>query len=486
MGSYRCLALLGEGGMGHVYLAEHTRLGRKVALKRLKDRVAAEPEAVEQFMTEARAVNRIHHPHIVDVTDFHNDESGVYYLMELLEGRTLAELLRQEGPLTERRVLYIGHQMADALEAAHKADVLHLDIKPSNIFLTTRDGQADFGKLLDFGLARLREAAGSQDSKDQTVDMGPVTPAFMAPEQASTGPVDHRADIYSLGGVLYAMLAGRPPFEAHSLAEFVHKHQSVEPTPLTRIEGLRSPVSASCNRLVMRCLSKQPVRRPQSAAEVRDLLAKVAESSCGIQLLPGRPPETAIPRRGWGRMRIWASLAVLVIAVAAYFALRAGDESESRQASEGVGGAGTMEVVTKNSPPPTMTLDLSSNPSGAEVFRMDGPRRLLGLTPLRVTKLQAVGVLVVRLTLAGYLDKTLRVDLTRGSQTISAALDRLPKPMGTAQRTVRPRVAGPGFMRPGRRVVSGGGRPSPMGMAPPPVMGWVMGMDTGGTVNPFE
>lgn len=491
-GSYRCLALLGEGGMGHVYLAEHTRLGRKVALKRLKDRVAAEPEAVEQFMTEARAVNRIHHPHIVDITDFCNDESGVYYLMELLEGQTVAEILRQDGPLTERRVLYICHQIADALEAAHRADVLHLDIKPSNIFLITRDGQADFGKLLDFGLARLRDAAGPQgpqdpqDPQDQTTDMGLVTPAFMAPEQATTRSVDHRADIYSLGAVLYAMLAGRPPFEAQSLAEFVHKHLSVEPTPLTGLDDLPEPVSAPCSRLVMRCLQKRPADRPQSARELCDLLAQVAETSCGILLAPGRPPETAPTRSDWRWLGFGVALAVLLVgAVAGYFALRTDDGGKPRRPS------GSAEVDPANPARPvvpsprTVTLRLVSTPPGAEVFREDGPRRLLGLTPLRVTDLPLVGSITLRLKLAGYREKILRVDLTRGSREMLITLARATEPVGMARPEPRPRVTGVRPVRGGRRVPPRVRQPPRVMMSRQRSMARTMGMDTGGTVNPF-
>jgi len=419
----------------------------------------------------------------VDVTDFFNDESGVYYLMELLEGQTLAELLRKDGPLTEGRALYIGHQMADALEAAHQADVLHLDIKPSNIFLITKDGQADFAKLLDFGVARLRGAADCMDAEDHAADMGPVTPVFMAPEQATSGPVDHRADIYSLGTVLYAMAAGRPPFEAQSLAEFVHKHQSVAPTPLTRLPGLKSPVSAGCSRLVMRCLEKRPADRPQSARELRDLLAKVAEQSCGIVLVSGRPPQKATARLGWAWGWGWmGSIAALVVLVVAYFALDVGGEGESRRASggaEGQGrgqgrGRGAHEARLVTSLPRGVTLELKSKPSGAEVFRMDGPMRLLGLTPLGVTDLKASGTMVVRLTLPGYVDKTLRVDLTLGSQIIHTPLDRSSDPMGS----------GPGVLRPRRRVVSRVVRSSAMVVVPPPAM--AMARDTGGTVNPFE
>lgn len=472
--------------MGHVYLAEHTRLGRKVALKRLKDRVAAEPEAVAQFITEAQAVNRIGHPHIVDITDFCNDEAGVYYLMELLEGRTVAELLRRDGPLSERQVLYIGHQMADALEAAHRADVLHLDIKPSNIFLVTRDGQADYAKLLDFGIARLRDAAGPPEPRNQSMNMGPVTPAFMAPEQATTRPVDHRTDIYSLGAVLYAMLAGRPPFDAQSLAEFVHKHLNVEPTPLTEIEGLPVPVTAPCSRLVMRCLQKRPADRPQSARELRDRLAKVAEASCGILLVSGRPPETAPTRWTWRRMGLMAALAVVLVgAVAGYVALRIGDGDKPWRRNGGGDVDGTTPARPTAPPVETVTLRLVSTPPGAEVFREDGPQRLLGLTPLRVKDLPRVGSLFLRLKLAGYSEMVLRVDLSQGSRAVRAKLVRSPRPVGMARPALSPMVP---RTRPGR----GGHRMRPRAMQSPPVMDRqlpmvrAMGTDTGSTVDPFD
>jgi len=473
IGSYRCLALLGEGGMGHVYLAEHTRLGRKVALKRLKDRVATEPEAVAQFMIEAQAVNRIHHPHIVDITDFCNDDSGIYYLMELLEGQTVADLLRSDGPLSERRVLYIGHQIADALEAAHRADVLHLDIKPSNIFLVANQGQADFAKLLDFGIARLRDAAGPRIAQERPEDMGPVTPAFMAPEQATTRPVDHRTDIYSLGAVLYSMLAGRPPFDAQTLAEFVHKHLNVVPAPLSGLKDLPAPISAPCSRLVMRCLQKRPADRPQSARELRDLLSQVSESSCGIRLVPGRAPETT-PRRGsWRRVAILSALAaVLIAAVAGYFTLGTLYRGKTRRAG---GGAkvhrGAMTPVL-TPPRETTSLLVESVPPGAEVYREDSSPSLLGLTPLRLSELRAQGSLVLRLKLSGYRSQTVRVELTRARQRVAAALVRVPPPGVMAPRMLRP-------MGPRPRI-----RQRPRVIRPRPPMR-AMGMDTGSTVDPF-
>ncbi len=489
-GSYRCLALLGEGGMGHVYLAEHIRLGRKVALKRLKDRVAAEPEAVAQFMTEAQAVNRIHHPHIVDITDFCDDDAGVYYLMELLEGSTVAEVLREHGPLSERRVLYIGHQMADALEAAHRADVLHLDIKPSNIFLQTRDGQADYGKLLDFGIARLRDAAVRQSPEGQSeadpgADMGPVTPAFMAPEQATTRPVDHRTDIYSLGAVLYAMLAGRPPFEAQSLAEFVHKHLSVEPTPLARLKDLPERISVPCSRLVMRCLSKRPADRPQSARELRDLLARVAEVSCGIRLVPGHPPETAPKRLGWRRIGIAAGLVMLVLgAVAVFFALRNTEADTSRR---GAASGSDMNARATSGPQTSgrLTLRLLSTPSGAEVYREDGTRRLLGLTPLLVSDLPAADNVMLRLKRSGYDEQLLTVDLTGGSKTMRVKMVPVMgagRPMSPAPRPRGPRTVPP---KRGPRVRPRAVQPTPEGSRPRPRVR-AMGSDTAATVNPFD
>lgn len=491
-GSYRCLALLGEGGMGHVYLAEHIRLGRKVALKRLKDRVASEPDAVAQFMTEAQAVNRIHHPHIVDITDFCNDEAGVYYLMELLEGRTVADVLRKDGPLTERRVLYIGHQVADALEAAHKADVLHLDIKPSNIFLTSRDGQVDYTKLLDFGIARLRDAATPQLSDDQASDMGPVTPAFMAPEQATTRPVDHRTDIYSMGAVLYAMLAGRPPFEAQTLAEFVHKHLAVEPTPLTAFKDLPTRVSAPCSRLVMRCMQKRPADRPQSARELRDLLARVAETSCGIRLVPGRPPETAPTRLVWRRWGLVAAALVVVIGavVAVYFGLRGGGPSALKGSAGGEPGGKVESAPPGASTSARVELRVVSEPTGAEVFRLDGATRLLGLTPMRVKDLPRTGVLELRLRRRGYLDLAVRVNLVQGDQTVRVVLHPRAPARGVAPLEPRSRTVSMGALGPGARGSVRRVRPPPMRPPPmrpgPSTMGPAMKGDTGATVDPFE
>ncbi len=275
LGSYLLLEPLGEGGMGQVFKARHQKLGRTVALKVLSAEYAAKRTFVDRFFQEARAANQVRHEHIVEVFDFIEEPDapgGPRYalVMELLGGWSLAQLMK-DGPLAVGRAVRIARQVAEALEAAHRVGVIHRDIKPDNIFVTTRAGSGDHAKVLDFGIAKL--AAG---------DMGPGltmtgqvlgTPAYMAPEQLSSKPVDGRVDVYALGTVLYQMLAGRRPFHSNDLGEQLKMLITSPPPPLGARAASGEAVSPELARLVMRCLEKSPEARPSSMAELSTLLA---------------------------------------------------------------------------------------------------------------------------------------------------------------------------------------------------------------------
>jgi serine/threonine-protein kinase len=310
-GAYRVLSLLGQGGMGLVYLAEHARLGRKAAIKRLRDRYAHDPEAVHNFFEEARAVNRIKHPHIVEVLDFVEKDGTAYYIMELLEGQTVATAIRIEGVLTHRRALHISHQVADALDAAHRVGIVHGDVKPSNIFLTEREGQHDFVKLLDFGIAHFMGNLPQDGSVSASGGPGVGTPAYVSPEQARGRLVDHATDIYSLGVVMYEMLAGRPPFTAENPTEYYYKHMSVKPVALSQLKGVPQRISMAASRVVMRCLEKSPAARYTSAMELRDDLRKAARTT-GIVLRLGSSPAVKVQKRSKSVFPLVATFAVLL------------------------------------------------------------------------------------------------------------------------------------------------------------------------------
>lgn len=267
---YRILKTLGAGGMGEVFHGQHIELGRDVAIKRLKEEVALDKSVVKRFVNEARAVNLIRHENIVEVTDFFTDDKGrVHMVMELLEGRSLGALIRSMAPLPYQRVAHIGVQIAEALAAAHKSGIIHRDLKPENVFLIRRKSTQDYVKLLDFGIARLHPRCGGLEATESGVVMG--TPVYMSPEQAKGAEVDAGADTYSLGIILYEMLAGRGPFPKTSAVEMMMAHISEEPQPF-QSEGLPDEFKS----LIESCLAKDSKDRPKSMTAIAEILEPMA------------------------------------------------------------------------------------------------------------------------------------------------------------------------------------------------------------------
>ncbi len=198
--------------MGRVYLGEHVLMRKRVAIKFMHRELTAVPEIVQRFEREALAAAHIEHPHVASCTDFGRLEDGtVYLILEYVEGQSLSDLIAQ-GPLNAKRALGIASQIASALEAAHARDIVHRDLKPDNILLVQRDSRADFIKVLDFGIARVPVKAGSSAGPITQVGMVYGTPEYMAPEQALGQTVDHRADLYALGVIVYEMLTGLRPY----------------------------------------------------------------------------------------------------------------------------------------------------------------------------------------------------------------------------------------------------------------------------------
>jgi len=314
LGSYRVTQPLGQGAMGVVYLAEHVKLGRRVAMKVLRSELADDSTLVARFFGEARAVNRIAHENIVEVTDFVEDGDGrAYYIMELLRGQTLGEVLATDGALWPRRAVGIAVQICNAMAAVHDAGIIHRDLKPENVFLVERAGRADFVKILDFGVAKLAEAeAGAVKKTASGTMLG--TPQYMSPEQAAGQEIDRRTDIYSLGVILYELLTGRCPFEAKTIGEVIVKHLSLAPPHPSRIMQLPRPLPGPVVDVVMRCLEKSPAKRPQSMGELEADLRKAATESG----FPIETYSTALPRRRRLRTRLaMAAGALAVVACAA-------------------------------------------------------------------------------------------------------------------------------------------------------------------------
>jgi serine/threonine-protein kinase len=269
LGQYRLLKLIGSGGMGDVYLAEHQMMKRPCAIKLIRPGKATDPKALARFEREVRATAKLSHWNSVEVFDYGRTDDGTfYYVMEYLPGLNLSELVDRHGPLPASRTVYLIAQVCDALEEAHSHGVIHRDIKPGNIFAAKRGGVYDVAKLLDFGLAK----TVVQKSDIELTQEGSITgsPLYMSPEQAmGDNEPDARGDIYSLGAVMYFLLTGRPPFPGDKPMKVIlaHVHQEVEPPSQFAPE-----IPTDVEQIVLRCLAKDPKDRFQSAAELRDAL----------------------------------------------------------------------------------------------------------------------------------------------------------------------------------------------------------------------
>jgi serine/threonine protein kinase len=303
IGNYLVTQKLGEGGMGAVYLAEHPSIGKKVALKVLHSEFSTNQEVAARFFHEAKAVNDIGHPNIVDIVDFGIIQAGigreqlVYFIMEYLAGATLSHLIRTEAPLPPERALMIALQVADALSASHKCGIVHRDLKPDNIILIQRGRERDFVKLLDFGIAKLTGGSAMGSHRTRTgIVMG--TPAYMSPEQCEgRDTVDLRTDVYALGIVLYEMLTGRVPFIGEGYGEILVQHLTQRPRPPSQFRMLQPHVEA----VVLKALEKRAELRYPTMEELMRAMSDpigYVEAHGGVagflqrQLVPSTAPVT--------------------------------------------------------------------------------------------------------------------------------------------------------------------------------------------------
>ena len=280
MGSYRLGEPLGRGGMGEVYRATHRMLARPAAIKLIHPEVLAAQDrksaglAVARFRREAEAAAQLRSPHTVELYDFGETEDGtLYFVMELLEGMDLETLLRREGPLPQERVIHILRQVCESLAEAHASGLIHRDIKPANIHVGKVGLRHDFVKVLDFGLVKSVLPAAGEDSMATAAGLTPGTPAYMAPELALGEKCDGRADLYALGCVAYLLLTGQLVFDAGSGLQMIAKH--IQETPAPPSERTELEVAPELDRVVMACLAKRPDDRPQSAAELDQMLAEI-------------------------------------------------------------------------------------------------------------------------------------------------------------------------------------------------------------------
>jgi eukaryotic-like serine/threonine-protein kinase len=290
---YRVLGRIGQGGMGTVYLCEHVTLGKRMAVKVLRPEFSSDEELVRRFQHEARAASQIGQENIVDVYDFgHTPEGSAYFVMEALEGESLARVLHREGPLPLGRAVRILLQICHALDAAHRRGIVHRDLKPENVFLLRRPDGTDFVKVLDFGIAK---SSTSPDASRLTRAGSIIgTPEYMSPEQAAGTGADPRSDVYSLGVLAYEVLTGRLPLEGESPISTLLKHQSEAPLPPRR---WRPDLPLEVEAVVLRLLAKRPESRPQTMAAVaQDLSAAVSGIDVDARPTPFAPAPSPPPR----------------------------------------------------------------------------------------------------------------------------------------------------------------------------------------------
>ena len=266
-GRYNIVKEIGTGGMGRVYLAEHIHIRRNVALKLLHPVLTQFAEVGERFAREAVAIGRINHPNCVGVSDFGAlDDGSLYLVMDYLEGKSLGDLMEDEPVIDSVRALHIGRHILRGLAHAHDVGIVHRDIKPDNVVLIEQDGDPEFAKILDFGIAKIVGDAETDTGLRPLTQTGMAfgTPTYMSPEQAAGNPVDGRSDIYSLSVVLYEMIAGIPPFVAEDKLEVLGMHRSSTVPPIAAVEV---DVPDVVEKVIRRGLEKRPEDRYATATE---------------------------------------------------------------------------------------------------------------------------------------------------------------------------------------------------------------------------
>lgn len=288
-GVFRVQARLAEGGMGTVYRALDEKLDRPVALKVMKPDLSVDPEFTERFSREAKAMASLMSPSLPVVYAFGEDLGLAFMALELVEGKTLYSLIEQRTLIPFRRACGIAVQILDGLQAAHEKGIIHRDVKPGNIMIARRGG-SDRVKLLDFGLAKMQRGKNASALTDPSVILG--TPAYMAPEFITGDPFDHRADLYSVGIVLFEMLAGQPPFSHPKLHEVLRMQARDLPAPL---RSVRLDAPEVLEAIVGRALAKAPGDRFASAKEFAETLELAADTLPDDETLHSQKREIVAP-----------------------------------------------------------------------------------------------------------------------------------------------------------------------------------------------
>ncbi|GAB4563484.1 MAG: hypothetical protein Tsb0020_12660 [Haliangiales bacterium] len=488
IGKYEIIDELGVGGMGTVYLAKHTLIGRLAAIKVLNPELSSKTDAVERFFNEARAATAINHPSIVEIYDYgHRDDGSAYIVMEYLQGESLKARIKRLGVLPVENALVIVRQTAAALGAAHAIDIIHRDIKPDNIYLI-RDPEVAGGervRLLDFGIAKMTSETGGNVHTQTGALMG--TPVYMSPEQCrGAGHVDARTDFYALGCILYEMLCGQPPFHREGAGAIMAAHIYEEPPePRSLKPSIPPPVEA----LTLRLLDKDPQTR---LANANALIAEIdavnhnignhaigpraatgdgqwAPSSVGMTGADTAPPSTgssstlgavaqSLPNQTvTGQGPRWALVALVAVAIGLALVVTAlvlipdGDDVQPRElvaapvskpetsepptaedSSAGADDEGAPGEIVPAVAPEMVEIVIESQPPGARVYRqLDSVQ--IGTTPHTLEMSPITGELALILEREGYENKKLSVK-THASNVYEVELTKIRKRRGSSRR----------------------------------------------------
>jgi serine/threonine protein kinase len=298
LGRYETTRLLGEGGMGQVYLARQLDLGRQVVVKVMHDHIAADPKFCERFQRETLLMARFQHPFAVTLYDASiNDPQGPCIVMEYVRGVTLDTVVQRNNRLTPSRVGRILGQLCEVLQAAHTEGIVHRDLKPANLMVVDPDTPYEHLKVMDFGLAKLLQQFDMKAITQTGGDFAIGTPGYMCPEQAKGEEMDHRGDLYSVGVILFELLTGRLPFSGTSTMDVLIAH-ATEPAPSFAKLGAANWVPPSIEAVVQSCLAKQPAQRPANARELSERYetALAHEEVLQQNVMPGEPSRNSGPK----------------------------------------------------------------------------------------------------------------------------------------------------------------------------------------------
>jgi eukaryotic-like serine/threonine-protein kinase len=382
LGRYSVTRKIGQGGMGAVYEATHTLIGKRVAVKVLLDKYARREQVVARLEQEARLASSIGHEHIIDITDFGTTHDGrTFVVMEFLEGESLAECLSREGPLPETRILQIAYQIASALGAAHAKGIVHRDVKPENVFLLRRKDQ-DFIKVVDFGISKsMRASQPGEEESPRLTQTGMVlgTPLYMSPEQArGDEELDHRIDIYALGVIMYELATGQVPYLGTNYLSIISQVLNDEPA---RPRQLRPELSEEFEAVVLRLLDKDRERRYQTTEDVvHDLTVLLDDPTRSTQRARILPPRRRTKRSALKVLGWVAGVSVVIAAVAVTVAMLRPSGGQPVLAALADAGAppALVPAVVAPAEPELVKIPIDTVPQGATIYEGG---RVIGTTP---------------------------------------------------------------------------------------------------------